>query len=92
MHVDEHGARWPLAGMVVEGKLGDIDIAQHQLVSVEMKDFRPIAAGPLTRGLEAIDAYLPRLSSTQWSWKERVQCRQPNPFHGCNGNFGEQTL
>ena len=56
MHVDEHGARWPLAGMVVEGKLGDIDIAQHPLVSVEMKDFRPIAAGPLTRGPEAIGA------------------------------------
>ena len=56
MHVDEHGVRWPLAGMVVEGKFSDIDIAQHPLVSVEMKDFRPIAAGPLTRGPEAIGA------------------------------------
>ena len=84
---DEHGARWPLAGMVVEGKLGDIDIAQHQLVSVEMKDSRPIAPGPLTSGLEAIDAYLPRRIDPG-----RKECRQPHPFHGCNSNFGEQTL
>ena len=55
--MDEHGARWPLARMVVEGKFSDIiDIVEHLLVSVEMKDFRPIAAGPLTRGPEAIGA------------------------------------
>ena len=65
-NVDEgQGARWPLAGMVVENNLSNLDISQH-LVSVEMQDFRPVPGGPLTMGPEVIGAYMPGISSTYW--------------------------
>lgn len=65
-NVDEKPeSRWPLAGMVLENNLSDLEISEY-LVSVEMRDFRPVPGGLLTMGPEVIGAYMPGLSSTYW--------------------------
>ena len=91
-NVDEEGERWPLAGMVVENNLSDVEISGH-LVSVEFKDFRPVLGGPLTMGPEVIGAYSPGLSLTYWiPGRKEYKATSPIPPMGATVSAKRDAL
>ena len=91
-NVDEQGERWPLAGMVVENNLSDVEISGH-LVSVEFKDFRPVQGGPLTMGPEVIGAYSPGLSLTYWiPGRKEYKATSPIPPMGATVSAKRDAL
>ena len=82
VNVDEGGgARWPMAGAVIENNFSNKSVEDH-IYDPANKDFRPIPGGVFTEGEDIIGPYLPdNAESVYWIPGRRLY-KTSNPIPG----------
>ena len=83
------GARWPMAGAVVENNYSNASVEDH-LYDPSNQDFRPVPGGALTVGEYIIGPYLPDNNENVYWIPGRKLYRTSNPIPASGATVGKR--